>query len=158
RMASPVARRSLRSRLRMASSASRSICQPRGVADDFPGRSRMNILMAASEALPFAKTGGLADVVGALPAALVRLGHRVDVVMPRYRGMPSGESGRRFPVAMGPLVAYADASIMSHQGVRFVVIDNPGYFDRDHLYGAGGHDYADNPERFAFLCKAALEW
>jgi starch synthase len=118
----------------------------------------MNILMAASEALPFAKTGGLADVMGALPAALVRLGHRVDVVMPRYRGMPAGELVRRFPVTLGPLLAYADASIIEHQGIRFVVIDHPGYFDRDHLYGAGGHDYADNPERFAFLCKAALEW
>jgi starch synthase len=118
----------------------------------------MNILMAASEALPFAKTGGLADVVGALPAALVRLGHRVDVVMPRYRGMPEGEGRRRLTVALGPLVAHAEASVIQQAGVRFIVIDHPGYFDREHLYGAGGHDYADNPERFAFLCKATLEW
>ncbi len=47
--------------------------------------------MVASEAAPFAKTGGLADVVGALPQALVRLGHEVDVVMPRYRGITAGE-------------------------------------------------------------------
>jgi starch synthase len=118
----------------------------------------MNILMAASEALPFAKTGGLADVVGALPAALVRLGHHVDVVMPRYKGMPEGDERRRFPVALGPLVAAAETSVVQREGVRFIFVDHPGYFDRDHLYGSGGHDYADNPERFAFLCKAALEW
>jgi len=118
----------------------------------------MNILMVASEALPFAKTGGLADVVGALPAALVRLGHAVDVVMPRYRGMPEGEGSRRFPVALGALVAPAEAASVRHEGVRFVLIDHAGYFDREHLYGVGGHDYPDNPERFAFLCKAAVEW
>jgi starch synthase len=118
----------------------------------------MNILMVASEALPFAKTGGLADVVGALPASLVRLGHRVDVVLPRYRGMPEGESRRRFPVALGPLLAQATLSILERDGVRFIVVDQPGYFDREYLYGAGGHDYADNPERFAFLTKAAVEW
>ena len=60
----------------------------------------MNILMVASEALPFAKTGGLADVLGALPAALVRLGHRVDVVMPRYRGMEAGDDPVRVTVRL----------------------------------------------------------
>jgi starch synthase len=92
----------------------------------------MRILMVASEALPFAKTGGLADVVGALPRALARLGHTVDVVMPRYRGVTAGSSIARLRVPLGGQV--------------------------DYLYGAGGHDYADNAERFAFLARAALEW
>jgi starch synthase len=118
----------------------------------------MRILMVASEALPFAKTGGLADVLGALPAALVRLGHEVDVVMPRYRGMPEGSAGPVFPVPLGRLVLQASASTVVHDGVRFVFLDQPAYFDRDHLYGTGGHDYADNAERFAWLSRAALEW
>src|SRR5215218_8469263 len=118
----------------------------------------MNIVMVGSEALPFAKTGGLADVLGALPAALVRLGHAVDVVMPRYRGMPEGDERERFPVALGALLASAEASIVRHEGVRFVLIHHDAYFDREHLYGIGGHDYPDNPERFAFLSKAAVEW
>lgn len=118
----------------------------------------MNILMVASEALPFAKTGGLADVVGALPSALVQLGHQVDVVMPRYRGMPAGDAATRVTVALGPLVSDAMVSTVRQSGVRFAFIDHPGYFDRDWLYGTAGHDYPDNPERFAFLCQAALEW
>jgi starch synthase len=98
----------------------------------------MRILMVASEAQPFAKTGGLADVMGALPGALARFGHHVDVVIPRYRGIT---------------VAETDAD-----GVRFVFVDQPGLYDRDALYGAGGRDYADNPERFHHLASAALKW
>jgi len=98
----------------------------------------MRILMVASEAQPFAKTGGLADVIGALPRALVRLGHHVDVVLPRYRGITVPE---------------ADAG-----GVRVVFVDRPAYYDRDDLYGAGGRDYPDNAERFHYLARAALKW
>ena len=58
--------------------------------------------MVGSEAVPFAKTGGLADVVGALPGALVRLGHQVDLVMPRYRGISSGRPERTLTVALAP--------------------------------------------------------
>jgi starch synthase len=98
----------------------------------------MRILMVASEAIPFAKTGGLADVLGALPAALARLGHQVDVVIPRYRGvtLPEAHVG----------------------GARVVFLNNPHYFDRESLYGAGNRDYDDNPARFGFLCRGALEW
>ena len=118
----------------------------------------MKILMVASEALPFAKTGGLADVLGSLPVALARLGHEVDVVIPRYRGVTAGDSPLRFPVTLGPLVSDVSVSLVHHEGVRFALVDHPGYFDRDYLYGTGGHDYPDNPERFAFFCQAALEW
>ena len=96
----------------------------------------MRVLMASSEAHPYAKTGGLADVLGALPQALVRLGHAVDVMVPRYRGITQSE-------------VIAD-------GVRFLFVDHPGYFDRDYLYGTGGHDYADNAERFAYFARAAV--
>jgi starch synthase len=119
---------------------------------------RMRVLMVGSEAAPFAKTGGLADVVGALPRALARLGHEVDVVMPRYRGITAGTADRTLKVSLGGLVADATCYVASHEGVRTIFIDHPGYFDRDYLYGAPDHDYPDNPERFAFLCQAALDW
>jgi starch synthase len=98
----------------------------------------MRILMVASEAAPFAKTGGLADVVGALPRALAQLGHSVDVVIPRYRGITVGE--------------------VEDAGVRFVFIDNPAYYDRDYLYGPSSGDYPDNAARFTFLAREAIAW
>jgi starch synthase len=118
----------------------------------------MRILMVASEGVPFAKTGGLADVVGALPRALVTLGHEVDVVTPRYRGITAGERDRVLTVRLGGLVVDSQCYVATKDGVRTIFIDHPGYFDRDYLYGATGHDYVDNPERFAFLAQAALEW
>ena len=111
----------------------------------------MRILMVASEALPYAKTGGLADVLGALPGALAALGHEVDVLMPRYRGIEVGAPLTRLDVGMGaeridaPIVAETDGR------VRMLFVDRPEYFDRDYLYGTGGLDYADNPVRFGFL-------
>jgi starch synthase len=113
--------------------------------------------MVASEAVPFAKTGGLADVIGALPRALRRLGHDVDVILPRYRGL-GGTPVASIPVALGAQVAAADILAVSSDGVRTLFVDHPGYFDRDYLYGAGGHDYPDNPERYAFLAQAAANW
>ena len=118
----------------------------------------MRILMVASEGVPFAKTGGLADVVGALPRAVAALGHEVDVVMPRYRGTTAGDRDRVLTVALGGLVADVQCYVSVRDGVKTIFIDHPGYFDRDFLYGADGHDYADNAERFAFLSQAALEW
>jgi starch synthase len=118
----------------------------------------MRILMVASEALPFAGTGGLADVLGSLSRALARLGHQVDVVIPRYRGITAGEPIGRVSVPFGRQVTDADVFATTADGVRTLFISHPGYFDRDYLYGANGHDYADNAERFAFLARAALEW
>ena len=118
----------------------------------------MRILMVASEAAPFAKTGGLADVVAALPRALARLGHSVDVVIPRYRGIAAGEPLARVTVPLGGQVADATVYAVAESGVRTIFVGHTGYFDRDYLYGAVGHDYPDNPERFAFLSRAALEW
>ena len=129
----------------------------------------MRILTVASEAVPYAKTGGLADVIGALPGALGRLGHDVDVVMPRYRGVAAGEDAGRVTVRLGGQVGDARVWIVGDRGptgsarqgqgsVRTIFIDYPVYYDRDFLYGTAGQDYPDNPERFAFLAAAALEW
>jgi starch synthase len=130
----------------------------------------MRILTVASEAVPYAKTGGLADVIGALPRALARLGHDVDVVMPRYRGVNAGEEAGHVTVRLGGQVANARVWIVEdgrpagsapHRdlgSVRTIFIDYAPYYDRDFLYGTAGQDYSDNPERFAFLAAAALEW
>ncbi|HWN83887.1 MAG TPA: glycogen synthase GlgA [Vicinamibacterales bacterium] len=118
----------------------------------------MRILMVASEAVPFAKTGGLADVAGALPRALARLGHEVEVVIPRYRGVTAGERVGRITVGLGPRPLDAGVYAVFADGVRTVFIDQPAYFDRDGIYGTQGQDFADNPERFAFLAHAALRW
>jgi starch synthase len=120
----------------------------------------VRILFVASEGLPFSKTGGLADVVEALPKALVAQGHDVAVVLPRYRGtkatavimpsltIPMGGTRLRFP-------AIADGTQL--HGVRYFFVDDPAYFDRDGLYGGGAGDYPDNAERYAEFCRAAIE-
>ena len=114
--------------------------------------------MVASEVHPFAKTGGLADVLGALPRALVKLGHHVDVVMPKYRGISVGQSIGQIAVTLGGQVDVAEVSSVIDRGVRVVFISHPAYFERDYLYGVASRDYPDNPERFAFLSQAALTW
>jgi starch synthase len=118
----------------------------------------MRILMVASEAIPWAKTGGLADVIGALPRALARLGHEIDVVIPRYRGITAGQAVGKVTVSLGGRVS--DAPVFAHHadGVQTLFVEQPEYFDRPALYGQGNRDYPDNPVRFAFLVRAALEW
>ena len=118
----------------------------------------MRVLMVASEAVPYAQTGGLAEVVGALPQALARLGHHVDVVLPGYRGTNGATRIATVPVQLGRVSADAEMRAVAADGVRTIFVDRPEYFDRDFLYGAVGHDYHDNPERFAFLTQAALAW
>lgn len=119
----------------------------------------MRILFVASEGLPFSKTGGLADVIEALPKALVASGHDVAVVLPRYRGTQSKTEvlrGLAVPMGSSPrLVTIADGGLQS--GVRYFFVDDPEYFDRDQLYTSGGRDYPDNAERFAEFSRAAVE-
>ena len=119
----------------------------------------MRILFVASEGLPFSKTGGLADVIEALPKALVAAGHDVAVVLPRYRGTQSKTEvlrGLAVPMGSSPrLVTIADGGVQN--GVRYFFVDDPEYFDRDQLYGSGGRDYPDNAERFAEFCRACVE-
>lgn len=114
--------------------------------------------MVASEATPFAKTGGLADVLAALPRALARLGHSVDVVIPRYNGIMLGEPLGPVAVPLGGDVTHAMVYAETRAGVRTLFLDHPGFYHREGLYGAGGEDYADNPARFAFLSRGAVEW
>lgn len=117
------------------------------------------MLMVASEVTPYSKTGGLADVTGALPRALVRLGHDVDVVVPFYRGTSVGAPpGGPLRVPVGSDVYDAMVSEVVTSGVRVVLLRNDALFDRPSLYGEAGEDYPDNAMRFAFLARGALEW
>ncbi len=127
----------------------------------------MHIVFAASEAVPFAKTGGLADVVGALPQQLVKLGHRVTVYLPYYARVRARiEKGGATPTYAArsitiPFHAYnrfagvVDGGV--RDGVQFYFVDCAEMFDRPELYGSAGGDYADNSERFGLFCRAVLE-
>ena len=120
----------------------------------------MKILFVASEGVPYSKTGGLADVVGALSVSLVEAGHQVAVLLPKYRGtktqtitipsltIPIGDELRFSSIVEGAPVG----------GVRFYFLDDPDYFDRPQLYGEKGSDYYDNAERFCEFSRAAIEF
>lgn len=119
----------------------------------------MRILMVASEVSPFAKTGGLADVLAALPPALGRLGHTVDIVLPRFRGVPAGAPLGAVRVHMGGQVR--EALVEGRElapGVRLLTVRQDDFYDRDQLYGTVTAEYPDNAQRFAFLAHAALAW
>jgi starch synthase len=124
----------------------------------------MHIVFAASECVPFAKTGGLADVVGALPPQLVKLGHRVTVYLPLYAGVKPHLSGEwKYAVRSitipfeyyNRFVGIVDGGLRS--GVQYYFVDCPELFDRPGLYGTKGGDYPNNWERFGLYCRAVLE-
>ena len=119
----------------------------------------MRILFVASEGLPFSKTGGLADVIEALPKALVSRGHEVAVLLPRYRGTQVKNIAiKSLTVPMGQGLRFAAiADGMRPHGVQYFFVDDPEYFDREQLYGVGGRDYPDNGERFAEFARSAVE-
>ena len=119
----------------------------------------MKILFVASEGLPYSKTGGLADVVDALPRALHELGHEVVVLLPRYRGNKAKSVLiSSITVALGEKLRFpAIVEGQSGGGVRYLFVDDPPFFDRPHLYGDKTGDYPDNPERFAEFSRAAIE-
>ena len=116
----------------------------------------MNILLAASEVVPYAKTGGLADVTGALPKALARLGQKVRVVMPRYKVEKIEAAGERLPGELRVPFNFGERRVavyVDRSGeVPVYFIDAPEYFHRAKLYGE-----TDDPERFAFFSRAVLE-
>jgi len=117
--------------------------------------------MVASEAHPYAKTGGLAEVAAALPDALARLGHRVTLVLPRYRGVDI--TGAHSQVTIVPVGHHAQQVAFhtreERPGVTVVFVDVPELFDRTGgLYNVDGVDYHDNGWRFAVFCRAALEY
>lgn len=127
----------------------------------------LNLVLAASEVVPYAKTGGLADVAGALPQEFVKLGHDVIVLLPRYREVSA--SGRTFrPVVtlaldtpQGVLDAVIEEDFVPVQGhpvgMRIWTIRHDPYFDRTGLYQEAGKDYPDNLDRFVFFSRAILE-
>jgi len=119
----------------------------------------MRILFVASEGLPFSKTGGLADVVEALPKALVAQGHDVAVVLPRYRNTQIKNIViKSLTIPMGTSLRFPRIADGARPGsVQYFFVDDPQYFDREQLYGVGGRDYPDNAERFAEFARAAIE-
>lgn len=123
----------------------------------------MNIVFIAAECVPYAKTGGLADIVGALPAYLKAMGHQVIVVMPRYAMISGDHHGLRWfhgpmGVWMGNVQEWCAVHTADDSDVPVYFIESQKYFDRWGLYhDADFNDYADNPRRFGFLTRAGLQ-
>lgn len=124
----------------------------------------MNIVYLTSEAVPFAKTGGLADVCGTLPREVAALGHQCSVILPAFRSVyragidiETTDISFAIPMSDKKLVgARLLKSKIPDSDVTVWLIDQPQYFDRESLYGDSLGDYPDNAERFAFFCRAAL--
>ncbi|MEO0094081.1 MAG: glycogen/starch synthase, partial [candidate division WOR-3 bacterium] len=123
----------------------------------------MNIVFATSEVAPFSKTGGLADVCGALPKALAKLGAKVTVFSPLY---PSVEKLKKeklriknivLLIKVGERIKTAQVCQICQSKVDFYFVDESEYFKREFLYGTAQGDYPDNPQRFIFFTKAVLE-
>jgi len=123
----------------------------------------LNILFVSPEATPFAKTGGLADVAGALPRELAKLGHHVRLIMPRYGSIDGAAYGftewLRLPVpsASGPIPAIIERGVSTEGQIPVLAVRHDPFFARAGLYQAAGHDYPDNFERFTFFCRAVME-
>ena len=127
---------------------------------------KLNILLAASEMVPFAKTGGLGDVIGALPHALARRGHDVRVFIPHYGFLDTADYHLeplgwtlRIPLGDKEAVMTASMTIDHKSGLKIYFVGNSDYFNRRGLYGHHDtkEDFADNDERFAFFSRAILE-
>ena len=117
----------------------------------------MKILFTASECVPFVKTGGLADVVGALAPVLAKEGHDVRVIMPLYASIPEKWTSQMthvcdFEVELGWRRQYCGIEMIEQDGVKWYFMDNKFYFGRPYIYGMGGDEY----ERFGFFCRASL--
>ena len=117
----------------------------------------MNILYVTSEAVPFCKTGGLADVAGSLPQSLAANGDRVSVILPLYQSVADAWRDRlhfeRYTyVRLAWRSLYCGLFSYERQGVTWYFVDNEQYFKRPELYG-----YYDDGERFAFFCRAVTE-
>lgn len=124
----------------------------------------MKILLAASEAVPFAKTGGLADVAGALPRSLQELGHDAALIVPawrvtRERGIPMEPTDISLDIAVGNQLVHGDLLRGKIPGTDVPVwfVGQNDYFDRPALYEKNGIDYPDNDSRFIFFSRAVIE-
>lgn len=118
---------------------------------------KMQIVFASAECAPFVKTGGLGDVAGSLPAALVRAGAEVIVMVPKYATIKNEYKAQMehfsdFYVSLGWRNEYCGLEKLEHDGVTYMFIDNERYFARDYPYG-----FFDDGERFAFFSKAITE-
>lgn len=129
--------------------------------------TRRRIVLTASEAVPFSKTGGLADVIGALAGTLSRMGHDVVMILPDYyllrqrnRSLPRiVDTGLRFSIEMNgrEMPASVNWTTLPGTDVRVFLIRQPEYFDRPQLYQENGHGYVDNCARYCFFSRAVLE-
>lgn len=126
--------------------------------------AKPKILLVASEVHPFAKTGGLADVAGALPYALLKLGCEVAVAMPKYKSISPEKyrlkyeiNGLSVPMGMGDMSADVLSTRLGNTHAKVYFIQCDRYFDRDGLYGTSEGDYHDNAERFSFFSRSVLE-
>ena len=116
--------------------------------------------MVTSEAAPFAKTGGLADVLGALPPALAKLGEEVAVVMPRYGSVHLDGAERilqDLPLSLGPHAFTVAVDQIEYRGARYLFVDCPPLYDRPGIYSGPVAEFPDNHIRFGLLNLAALE-
>ena len=122
----------------------------------------MKILLASSEVHPYSKTGGLADMIGAMGKALARAGHQVAVVTPLYRGIQERfpeikKVDWKFDLPMGNRRAQAELwSMEISKGLTIYFVHHPGYYHRGGVYQENGVDYADNAERFIFFSKCVV--
>ncbi len=126
-------------------------------------RTPLHVVMASPEIAPFAKTGGLADVLASLPRALERLGLRISLIMPAYRsvlhgGFPLEDAGVSFtvPISNGREAGTVLKTKMG-KDITVYLICADQYYDREHFYGSHGEDYLDNAERFTFFARSILE-
>ncbi len=122
----------------------------------------MKIAFCASEGVPYSKTGGLADVVGALPQALAANGHEIQVFLPRYRATKPAKvhaAGRSVTLPFARRFRYASIQDTGQSaGVQTFLVDIPEFFDREGLYQVNGTDHPDNHLRFAAFSLACLEF
>ena len=123
----------------------------------------MKILFVASEVVPFAKTGGLADVAGALPKALAQLGHEVRIILPRYRAadirtfkLKKAVARCAVPVGTTTVDVAVFEATLPNTSITTYFLDHPPWFDRDGLYQDHGADFPDNLERFSGFSQAVL--
>ncbi len=125
----------------------------------------MKIAEVSSEIIPYAKTGGLADVVGTLPSYLEKAGHEISIFMPFYRSIRKSDidiklSDITFDIQLGDIEHTVTLWKHIHNGSKNITIyfiQHDEYFDRDGLYGTECGDYQDNAERFIFFCRAVIE-
>ena len=122
----------------------------------------MKVLIASPEIYPFVKTGGLADVTGALPKALKKLGIDVRVILPKHKGIE--EQGfpmkyKNYKITCQVSQSFVDAEIVEseYDGITTYLVENDEYYYRDYLYSTPDGDYLDNAERFIFFAKSILE-